>query len=318
MLYNIYCDVINYFKLQGVRMDNKRLAHVLAILIMLIWGISYLSIKVVVLEINPVLSAFYRFFIASIILFIVLKKKYPDEKILKEDRIKMALGGFFGVALYFFFENYSVLFTSASNVAILISSIPLFTLIIQRIIFKERLTLWKVLGACLSAAGIVIIIVSKERISLFSKGTLGDMMAIASALCWVVYNVITSRFKGSYKSITITTYQGIWGCLFLSPALLFSKLSIPSAKAGINLLFLAVFCSCIAYVMYIYCLEHLGATIISTYINLQPIISLISAYLILKENINLWQIVGSIVIILGVFMVSFGDKFSRDRFKQLV
>ncbi|ERI90153.1 putative membrane protein [Clostridiales bacterium oral taxon 876 str. F0540] len=299
-------------------MNNKKLSHVLAILIMLIWGISYLSIKVVVLEINPVLSAFYRFLIASVILFVILKKKYPDEKILREDRLRMALGGLFGVALYFFFENYSVLFTSASNVAILISSIPLFTLIVQSLLFKEKLTIWKVAGAALSAAGIVIIIASKEKISLFSKGTLGDMMAIASALCWVIYNVITSRFKGSYKSITITTYQGIWGCLFLSPSLLFSKLSMPSAKAGINLLFLAIFCSCIAYVMYIYCLEHLGATIISTYINLQPIISLVSAYLILKEDINFWQIIGSVVIILGVFLVGYGDKFSRDKFKELV
>jgi drug/metabolite transporter (DMT)-like permease len=230
----------------------------------------------------------------------------------------MALGGFFGVSLYFFFENYSVLFTSASNVAILISSIPVFTLVSQRFIFKERLTAWKILGAALSAVGIVIIIASKEKISLFSKGTVGDLMAIAAALCWVVYNVVTSKFKGSYKSITITTYQGIWGCLFLSPSLFIFDITMPSVKAALNLVFLAVFCSCIAYVMYIYCLEHLGATVISTYINLQPIVSLVTAYLILKEQITLWQILGSVVIILGVFLVSYGDKFLLERFEEQI
>jgi drug/metabolite transporter (DMT)-like permease len=299
-------------------MKNKKLAHILALFIMLVWGMSYLSIKIVVEEINPVLSAFYRFLIASIILYIVLKIKYPEEKLLKEDRFKMALGGLFGVSLYFFFENYAVLYTSASNVAILISSIPVFTIVSQKIIFKERLTLWKVLGASLSAIGIIIIIASKERISLFSRGTIGDIMALVSALCWVVYNVVTSKFKGKYKSITITAYQGIWGCLFLSPSLFFSKISMPSAKVSLNLLFLAIFCSCIAYAMYIYCLEHLGATIISTYINLQPIVSLISAYLILGESITSWQITGSIVIIFGVFLVSFGDRFDRRRFEELV
>lgn len=297
---------------------SKKFAHFLALIIMIIWGMSYLSIKIVVHEINPTLSAFYRFFIASIILFIVLKVKYPNEKVLKEDKIKMALGGFFGVALYFFFENYSVFFTSASNVAILISTIPIFTLFSQRIVFKEKITMYKAIGATLSVIGIVIIIASKERISLFSKGTLGDLMALAAALCWVVYNIITSKFKGAYKSITVTTYQAIWGCIFLSPSLLFYPITIPSKGVVLNLLFLAIFCSCIAYAMYIYCLQELGPTVITTYINLQPIVSLLSAKMLLNENIITYQVLGSGIIILGVFIVSFGEKFVMSKFKEMI
>jgi drug/metabolite transporter (DMT)-like permease len=299
-------------------MNNKKLAHVIALVIMLIWGVSYLSIKVVVLEINPVLAAFYRFLISSIILYILLKLKYPGEKVLKEDRYKMALGGLFGVALYFFLENYSIFYTTASNVAILVSSIPVFTLLSQRLIFKEQLTSWKITGAILSAIGILVIIASKEKISLFSKGTLGDLMALASALSWVVYNIITSKFKGKYKSITITTYQGIWGCLFLSPSLIFAKAEFPSLKVSLNLIFLAIFCSCIGYILYIYCLEHLGATILSTYINLQPIISLAAAYILLKESVNLNQITGCLIIIIGVTLVSFGDRFVIKSFIEKV
>lgn len=317
MLYNrLNCSIL---LAEGeLAMNNKKIAHILALVIMIIWGVSYLSIKVVVLEINPVLSAFYRFLISTIILYILLKLKYPGEKILKEDRYKMALGGLFGVALYFFLENYSVFYTTASNVAILISSIPVFTLISQRIIFKERFTTWKVLGAVLSAIGILIIIASKEKISLFSKGTIGDLMALGAALSWVVYNVITSKFKGKYKSITITTYQGIWGCLFLSPSLVFAKIEVPTLKVSLNLIFLAIFCSCICYIIYIYCLEHLGAIVLSTYINLQPIISLAAAYIILKESVNFNQIIGSLIIIIGVSFVSFGDKFVIKSFKEKI
>lgn len=284
---------------------------------MIIWGGSYLSIKVIVAELDPTLSAFYRFIIAAIILFIILKTKYPKEKILKEDRLLMALSGLTGVAMYFFFENYSVSYTSASNVAVLISSIPVFTLISQRIVFKEKITFLKFFGATLSAVGIVIIIASKEKISLFSTGTRGDLMALGAAFCWVIYNIINSKFKGNYKSITVTTYQIIWGCVFLSPALFFTKLSIPSPKVIGNTVFLAVLCSCIGYIIYIYCLEHLGATIVTTYINLQPIITLIFAKAILNENVTLWQVLGSIVIILGVFLVSFGEKFSLRKFEEV-
>lgn len=299
-------------------MKDKKLAHGMALVIMLIWGVSYLSIKVVVLEINPVLSAFYRFFISSIILFSFLKLKYPEEKLLKEDRFKMVMGGLFGVALYFFLENYSIYYTTASNVAILVSSIPLFTLISQRLIFKEPLTFWKISGAALSAIGIIIIIASKEKVSLFSKGTLGDLMALASALCWVMYNIVTSKFKGNYKSITITTYQGLFGCLFLSPSLFFAKIELPSLKVSLNIIFLAIFCSCICYILYIYCLEHLGATILSTYINLQPIVSLASAYVLLRESINFSQVIGCLIIIFGVSLVSFGDKFAIKSFEEQV
>lgn len=299
-------------------LEKRKSANILAVFIMIMWGLSYLSIKIVVREINPALAAFYRFLISSVILCTFLKVRHQEEKVLKEDKLKMALGGLFGVSLYFFFENYSVLFTSASNVSILISSIPVFTLISQRIVFKEKMTPLKIIGACFSVIGIVIIVASKNKVSLFSEGTLGDIMALGAALCWVIYNVITSKFKGNYKSITVTTYQSIWGCIFLSPSLIFINTSVPSFKAISNLMYLAIFCSCIAYVMYIYCLEHLGATIITTYINLQPIISLISAAIILKEVIVLNQIIGCIIIVIGVFFVTMDDKFNLKKFKDMI
>ena len=153
-------------------MKSKSLAHAMAVFLMMIWGVSYISVKVVIQQgVAPLQLAFYRFLIASVILYLVLKLKYPEEKILKEDRVKMALSGVFGVMLYFLFENYSIKYTSASNVSILLSSIPVFTLISQKIVFKEKLTVLKISGAVLSVIGIVIIIGSKDKISLFSSGT---------------------------------------------------------------------------------------------------------------------------------------------------
>lgn len=289
-------------------MNKKILSHILAVIIMIIWGLSYLSIKVVVTEIEPIQSAFYRFLIASIVLFIILKIKYPDEKILKEDRKKIILGALFGITLYFLFENYSVKFTSASNVAILISTIPIFMLVVQKFKYNEKMGVFKILGAFLSVLGIIIVIASKERISLFSKGSIGDFMVLGAVICWVMYNIFSSNLKKDYKSITIITYQSIAGCIMLSPSLFFSNITLPSTKVVINLLFLALFCSCMAYMMYIYCLKNLGATIITTYINLQPLVSLVSAKLLLNELITKYQVIGCIIIILGVMLVSLSEK----------
>ena len=289
--------------------------HFMVIILMVIWSLSYLSIKVIVEVINPTLSAFYRFAIAAIILFIVLKVKFPEEKVLKEDKFKLALGGLFGITVYFIFENYSVAYTSASNVAILIASIPVFTLISQRIIYKEKMTYGKIIGATLSLVGIIIIIASKGRVSLFSKGSIGDLMALGAVFSWIIYNMVCNSFKGNYKSITITTYQIIWGSLFLSPSLFFSKLHMPSTIVILNIVFLSIFCSCIGYIIYVYCLKELGATITTTYINLQPIMSLIAAAVILNEVITVWQIIGCTIIILGVTLVSFDGKINIRKFK---
>ena len=300
-------------------MKSHRSAHALAVFLMFIWGSSYLSIKVVLQEgIGPIPAAFYRFLLASIILFLVLKIKYPNERILKEDRLRIFLSGIFGVTVYFLFENYSVKYTSASNVSILLSSVPVFTLISQRFVFKEKITFLKTTGAVLSAIGIIVIIASKDRISLFSTGALGDLMALGAALSWVIYSVITSKFKGNYKSITITAYQSIWGCIFLMPGILLSPFKMPSNLALVNIGFQAIFCTCIGYVIYIYCLEKLGATVISTYINLQAIVTIISAAILIKEEISLWQVIGGVIIILGVFLVSYGSKFNMEKFEQSI
>lgn len=285
----------------------------MAIILMFIWSLSYLSIKVVSQEVSPTLSAFYRFALASIILFIILKVKFPEEKVLKVDKLKFALGGLFGVAIYFIFENYSVAYTSASNVAILIATIPVFTIFSQRIIYKEKLTYGKIFGATLSLVGIIIIIASKQRVSLLSKGNIGDLMALGAVFAWVIYNMVCSSFKGNYKVITITTYEIMWGSLFLSPSLFFSPLQIPSTKVVLNLIFLSIFCSCIGYVMYVHCLKDLGATVITTYINLQPIMSLVAAGIILHEVVTVWQVVGCIVIIVGVTLVSLDGKLFNFR-----
>ncbi|GCD12858.1 DMT family transporter [Clostridium tagluense] len=298
-------------------MKNKKTPHLMAIILMVMWSLSYLSIKVIVEEVSPTLSAFYRFMLAAVILFIILKVKYPHEKILKEDKFKVALGGLFGIAIYFIFENYAVANTSASNVAILIATIPVFTLFSQRMFYKEKMSYGKIFGATLSLVGIVIIIASKERVSLFSKGSIGDILALGAVFSWLIYNRVCSNFKGNYRSITITTYQIMWGSLFLSPSLFFSTVKMPSTTVVLNIVFLSIFCSCIGYIAYIYCLKQLGATIITTYINLQPVMSLIAAAVILNEVVTIWQVIGCIVIIMGVTIVSFDGKFNFKKLKKV-
>lgn len=289
-------------------MNKNTKYHLLAIFLMTLWGLSYLSIKVVVSEINPGVSALYRFLIASFILYFYHRIKIGKVAMPKNDKIRLAFGGFVGVSLYFYFENYAVNFTSAANVAIILSAIPLFTFAIRGIFYKEKFPPIKIFGAVLSCIGLVIIVASKDRVSLFSKGTLGDLMTLGAALCWVLYGLITSKLEGNYSSLTITTYQSLWGTVFLLPSIFLGGFHPISIVASANLLFLSLGCTCFGYIAYVLCLKKLGDTVINTYVNLQPIVSIVSAYFLLGESITIYQIVGSSIIILGIFFVSFPDR----------
>lgn len=289
-------------------MNKKVQYHLLAIFLMILWGLSYLSIKVVVSEIDPGVSALYRFLLATFILYFYHKFKVGKVNILKKDKINLAFAGLIGVSLYFYFENYAVNFTSAANVAIILSSIPLFTFTIRGLFYKEKFSPIKIFGAILSCIGLIIIVASKDRVSLFSKGTVGDLMTIGAALSWVIYGLITSKLEGNYSSLTITTYQSIWGTIFLIPSIFIGGIHPISMLASVNLLFLSVGCTCFGYIAYVVCLKNLGDTVINTYVNLQPIVSIVSAYFLLGEAITLYQIIGSSIIIFGIFFVSLPNR----------
>ena len=143
------------------------------------------------------------------------------------------------------------------------------------------------------------------------------MLTLGAVFSWIIYNIVCSSFKGNYKVITITTYEIMWGALFLSPSLFFSTLQVPSTKVILNILFLSIFCSCIGYVIYVHCLKDLGATVITTYINLQPIMSLIAAAVLLNEVVTIWQVVGCIVIIAGVTLVSLDGRVKYRKRKKI-
>ena len=281
---------------------KKYMPHVAAVSLMVIWGLSYLSIKFVVNEIDPILSAFYRFAISSAIMGLFLLKKRT--KVHKADRIRFMLGGLFGVASYFTFQNIGVSLTTTGNVAIILSTIPIFTLVVNSVMMKKKLSMEKLVGIMLSIVGIAFIILSKDRVALFSSGTLGDILVFGSAISWVIYTLILSHLHGQYTPMEASFYSNIWGVLFLSPILLFTGFQPLSSTGTFHLLYLAVVCTFIGYNLYIYSLKALGEVRITTYINLQPVVSLTASIFILKEATYPMQILGAAIIIAGVFLVN--------------
>lgn len=287
-------------------MKNKILAYTAIITTSIIWGMSYLSTKVALAAFEPLTLAFGRFFIASIILLIIFLIKEKNTKIDKRDVPRLASAGIIGVALYFTFENNGIKLTSASSASMIIASIPIFSLIGERIINKTKLTVKKIISVLLSVGGVFLIIVGNVGESGFSGHMIGYIFMFLAALSWVSFNFITKPLYEKYSGLTITFFQILFGTIVLVP---FAILDFPthalfSKIIMFNVLFLAIFCSAVGYFLYIFALNQLGVTVTTLFVNFLPVVTVISSFFLLHEIISSLQIVGGIIVIFSVCLIT--------------
>ncbi|KAB3528800.1 DMT family transporter [Alkaliphilus serpentinus] len=288
-------------------MNKKRLyANIAILLTVLFWGISASSNKIALREVPPATLALLRFIIASVCLIILNLRMNPNVKLKKEDIKNMTLGGTIGVTVYFIFENYGLRFISAANATILLAAIPLFTVVLEGLIYKVKIGPKKMLGVILSLLGVVLVIGNSISVNAGNEVIIGSLLMIGAALSWVAYSMINKSLDGKYPTISISTYQSIIGGIFLVPFALLERGQWQSISllSWVNILYLALFCSALCYVLYLYALKNLGPSQTNVYINLMPFIGVIAAFLLLGERLYPLQLLGGVVIIMGILIVN--------------
>lgn len=282
---------------------RKAAPHLAAVVTMVFWGLSYLSTRYVIQDVAPTLAVLYRFSLASLLLYLLLKLRRKKLFILPEDRRKVFLAGLTGVALNFTLENLGVKYTSTANVAMLVATIPAITLVFENKRLAQK-TGWKeAAGILISIAGIAVISLSGQSGGI-SLSLFGDAMVLLSSFAWAFYTSLLSDLKGSYDSMEITLYTNVFGALCMVPTVLFTGIQLPGSLAAFHLLYLVVFCSILAYVLYIWALKRLGGIRINTYINIQPVVGLAASVYLLKEPMTAPKLLGAAIIVLGVWLVN--------------
>lgn len=290
---------------------NKRAPHLAAVITMIFWGLSYQSTRYVIVEIAPTLAVLYRFSLASLILYLILKIRRKRLHILPEDRVKIFLAGLTGVALNFTLENFGVKYTSTANVALLVATIPAITLIFENRRLHQKTHYQEAGGILISFIGIAVISLAQATKG-FSISLFGDGLVLLSSVAWAAYTTLLSDLKGNYDSMEITLYTNVFGALCMVPTIFYTGLTIPGPKATFHLLYLVIFCSLIAYMLYMWALKRLGGIRINTYINIQPVVGLAASVYFLKEPITVEKLMGAAFIVFGVWIVN------RSRAKTIV
>ncbi|MBP2625400.1 MAG: protein of unknown function transrane [Firmicutes bacterium] len=292
----------------------KLLANLAMLVTVTLWGISFISIKTAVSEVPPITLALLRFMIASTILLIITKKIEPTTKLLPRDLGKMIIAGFFGITLYFFFENTALRLTTASSAALITSIIPIIAITLDILVFKTKVSFIQCIGIIIAMSGAYLAITANGRLDFSSQTFIGNLLIVGAMLSWSLYTLLNKSFQGKYSGLFLTTYQSLFGTIFLIPLSLFEykEWHLFSLTAFGNILFLAIGCSALGYFLYIYALSKLDVTITTLYLNLMSIIGVLGGHLFLQETIFPAQIVGGAMIISSIIMINFTTLPTKD------
>lgn len=284
-------------------LHSKRPAFAALTLASIIWGINSPIMKIA-LTVTPVfVLAFLRFFLAS---FLLLFTK-PEFSIEKKDIAKIVLASWLGVTLniYLFFKGLTL--TSAINAGVIISSVPLFTLLFSAIFLKEKVEKNMIYGSLLGFLGIVIILFQPIFSQGFSGNLAGNFLLLLAALTWVGYEIITKDLFKKYSPATVTFYSFVIGSVTFLPFAFSDIINVLpvilyDSRFVIGLFFGVVFASTLAYYFWQWGLSKIEATRVGFFLYLDPIVATIASVIILNESVSMTFIAGALCIFIGLYI----------------
>lgn len=228
-----------------------------------------------------------------------------------------AVGGIVAIHWFLFFESIKV-----SNVAIgviCMSTTTLFIAFIEPIILKRKLALYELIIGFFILVGISIIF------GVEFEHYLGIVYGLISAFCAALFSTLNGKLIGKFNAIRITTIEMVAACVVISILLIFQgKLNYDffqlTGKEYVYILILGVICTALAFVGNVWLMKNISPFSVGVAINLEPIYTIIIAYVFFDEEntLDLGFYLGSLIILLAVFSNSFIKRRMRLRKKTSI
>lgn len=287
-------------------MKQKNMAgHLTALFTVMIWGTTFISSKVLLQDFTPVEVLFYRFVLGLVALMVVYPK--PMKGTTWKQELLMAVGGLSGITLYYLLENIALTYTMASNVSVIVSTAPIFTVLFCNMLYKDekRTGVKFFIGFLITMAGIWMISFNGAALKL---NPLGDFLSLLAAVMWGIYSAAYKKItEFGYPVIQTTRRMFFYGVLFMIPFLFFMDFRFDISGFVnpvylLNILYLGFGACALCFLTWNYAVTKLGAVKSSFYIYLVPVITVVMSSIILKEEMTLIAIIGTVLTIVGLFV----------------
>lgn len=284
---------------------NRRRALIALLGAVLIWSSTYVSTKQAMSQVPPATLAFIRFALASLVLLPFYLREPGRRQPVPWGAL--ALLGFTGAFLYFALQNWGLYYTSVSAGSLIQGGIPVIIALLSIIFLGERINTYRAAGILLAIAGVVGIVFLGGEIQGGSRPILGNLLMLGSSLAWGAYTILNKRFNLNISPVTATLATFLYGLLFMLPFVVMEMRGFNlnlSRLTVVNVLYLGIVAMALPIFLWNYALLYYDASEAGLFINLVPVVSVISAMLLLEERVNAGQFVAGGVVILGVLLSS--------------
>jgi drug/metabolite transporter (DMT)-like permease len=274
---------------------------------MVFWGGSFIASKIALPEIPPMTLTFYRFLIATAVIFPYMWVKDEQKIPLKED-VPLLFGlGLLGISGFFACMFTSLLYTSAANSSTINALNPLASTIIAAYLTDEKLTKRKIALILFAFSGILLTVTGGDiNVILGMRFNKGDIIMFVAMISFAVYGIYSKKATDKYSPLLVTAYAFLFGWLQTIPLMLREGVWMNalnySAKAWASVLFMALGASVISYQIQQVSIKRIGVNKTSLFINLVPIFATIFAHFILGDPITTVNILAILIIASAVFL----------------
>lgn len=290
--------------------------HIYAFITILIWGTTFISTKIILVDFKPIEILFYRFSIGLLVLLLAYPHRLKGTT--RKQELMFAAAGLCGVTLYYLLENIALTYTSASNVGVIISIAPFFTAILAHwLLVSEKLEVNFFIGFAAAIMGIFLI--SFNGSTVLKLNPTGDLLAVLAAVIWAVYSILSRKISQfGYNTVQITRRIFGYGLTFMVPALFLFKFELGLERFTqlsniLNILFLGLGASALCFVTWNLAVKILGAVKTSIYIYLVPIITVATSIIVLNERLTWISALGTVLTMAGLFI---SDKREKTTVKE--
>jgi len=283
--------------------------HLKLTIMALLWAGGFIAGKNIADQAGPFTISFLRFFVATVVLVVLVYKKEQFQKIRANQLMCIACAAFFGEFCYNYLFFSGIKLVDAGRGSVIISTVPVVVLIVSCLLLQERLNKFKLLGIVFSVIG-AWVVVSNSNLEVILGAPIGrgELYLIACVFCAVIFTLLSKCLLVSLSSLMAMTAISAFGTVFLFVPAVIEMNLIPAAINSysflLNLLYLSVGPSVIAVTIYYDAIKKVGPTRASQYMNLIPVFAVVLAFVFLGEQLSASLIVGGGFVTTGLWLAN--------------
>ncbi|HKM51153.1 MAG TPA: EamA family transporter [Candidatus Bathyarchaeia archaeon] len=284
------------------------------IIVVVMWGFSYVAARMVLSTVTPIILATVRFLIASLIFIPIIVREFSRGNFPKaRNLLEYAFLGLLGISTYYVLQYTGVKYAGAGISALLVVGlIPVLTGLSSAFLNKEGYGRWQIVGTLLGLLGVTLITLPGLFVDKIDwLFYIGVVCLLLNAVCWAAYSTLSRRLmKKTGKPLITTSYVIVLGALFLLPLSASSdwgSMKYLQPQQWLSILYLAIGCSCVGYFLWNYSLSKMDAVKVTVWVYLEPVVAFVGEALIFATIPTVTTLLGGVAIIAGALVTNWSE-----------